>query len=225
MNVNDVEIQNYKKSFFEETDSVRRTMYTGLFHCPGLPLHGKMLKQISITKVARKDEFGRKEWGDPKTTFHVIGLETQFYTIEGLITYYNQPDQFRTLVKCRVKLRVSTNGDIIVNGGERRVYTVNGNKEVELKGKLYSVARLVALAFHGEPEVRTWVVQFRDDDKTNTHYTNLYYGPYKKGRPIKLSDRKKDRIRNLYSNGGTFKGLGREFGVSPRTIKRICENK
>lgn len=224
MQIEGLEIQNYTKAHAEETSKISRTLFTGRFHCPGLPLHEKMLRQVSITKVMRHDEHGNKEWGNTKTTFTVIGLDTTFFTLKGLITYYNQPNQFKPMQRAGHHIKVSANGEVIVNGGERRIYIVGGNKEVELGGKLHSVARLVAIAWHGQPKNPAYVVQFKDGDQKNTHYTNLYWGSYKKGRPVKLTDRQRTRIRSLHRNGETFKGLARQFGVSARTIKRVVEN-
>ena len=40
----------------------------------------------------------------------------------------------------------------------------------------------------------------------------------------KITEQQADEIREKFGRGGTKKGLGREYGLSPRTIGRIVNN-
>ena len=100
------------------------------------------------------------------------------------------------------KYTINENGDIFNGKGEKLKPFVNntGYKRIGLrvdgKDKKYLVHVLVAQAFLKNPKNKK-VVSFKDDDKTNTHYTNLLWSDPFKEKYKRNRNRKKLLIQNV----------------------------
>ena len=117
------------------------------------------------------------------------------------------------------------------NGGYQRIGLKVGNS----RQKKFSVHRLVCEAFNG-PCPDGHVCCHRDDDKTNNHYSNLYWGTQKQnvqdcirnghakrvtGEEHHNAKMTPDTVRAIRAATGTNRGLGRRFGCDQRTIYMI----
>lgn len=225
MIINKVKIQAYEQTHSQTGANERRSVYTGSFNCPKKPLHLKVFKQLSITKVAWRDEYGNPNWGETKTTFTVIGEDVKFHNLEALITYYNSPDKFKPIELNGHTFRVSDDGAIVVNGGQRNVIrNCSGAKSVSLNGRIYIIARLVAKVYLPAPKSPNMVVEFRDGNKDNTHYSNLYYTTWKSGRKRSISEKKKQQVREDVSAGMSMNKAAKKHKINRESVRRIVNN-
>lgn len=109
----------------------------------------------------------------------------------------------------------------------------SGYKTVRLKRKLYSVHRLIAEAFISTPDL---VINHIDGDRLNNHSSNLEWvtqseNLYHAHRVLKIGSPKGVRnhsaklddnlVKEVYHSVGTYKELGKKYGVQPSTISKI----
>ena len=83
--MNDVTIQNYRNVARLSLSTSHLSKYSGVFDCPGKPLHGRTLIHESETEMNECYEPG-------KTTslFYLSDEAKTFKTINGLIKHYNK---------------------------------------------------------------------------------------------------------------------------------------
>jgi hypothetical protein len=121
-------------------------------------------------------------------------------------------------------------------------FNVNLYSGTKASMKRKSVARLVLEAFEGPKPHPKLEACHRDDDRTNNHISNLYWGTSKQnkadarrnGRMIKacgedhgnskLTEDKVRKIRRLYPKVKNYSKLARRFEVEVNCIKRIVLN-
>ena len=105
------------------------------------------------------------------------------------------------------------------------------------KGKLWTVHKLVALAFLGPPPTPKHAVAHYDGDKTNNHFTNLRWATkaeneadkIRHGRTnrgerngqAKITDAQAEQIKQRCGNGEKASALAAEYGISSSAISNI----
>lgn len=101
---------------------------------------------------------------------------------------------------------------------------------VKISGRRSSVARLVLVAFRGQPRSGE-VCRHMDGDESNDQLSNLEWGTQlenhhdrvRHGTSFrKLSEGDVRRMRSMRSNGATFRELAEEFGVQAMTAWSVC---
>jgi len=119
-------------------------------------------------------------------------------------------------------------------------WTVGRYLKVEIKRKQLGVHRLVATAFHGEPESGMQCLH-HDDDPTNNKPENLYWGTHaqnmqdkiKNGGSLKgesnpsarMTSEQIQQIRQSLEHGESQSSLARRFGVSRALVQLVMQRK
>lgn len=136
------------------------------------------------------------------------------------------------------ELTISPEGKLFSPTGELKQHTAkSGYLVVNYRGGTHYVHRLVAAAYHPNPENKR-VVAHWDGDKTNNHIDNLRWATDKEnsddkvrhGRTnrgtrngqAKLSSEDVRRIRQCRSEGQSVHEVAEAFGVSTWTIYDAC---
>lgn len=114
------------------------------------------------------------------------------------------------------------------NRGYFKVSTSIGGKRVTLK-----ISHLVLITYVGPRPEGTFALH-KDDDPTNNHYTNLYWGTQgdnaedsrrnnqdSNAGVRKFSSEEVNAIRKRYSEGETMSLLSREYEVDRNTIRNV----
>lgn len=124
----------------------------------------------------------------------------------------------------------------IQNGSAYRQITLGKNNKL----KTHLIHRLVAAAFLPAVEGKD-VVNHINGDKTDNRLENLEWCTYKENmehasgtglmsfgddhHTAKLTASKARAIRSLHSEGRTYASLSREYGVSPKSIMNVVNNR
>lgn len=182
MRIKDTEIVGYDQINSQNLSLERRALYSGTLFCPKKPVHNKFFHHLSITKLDYVDGNGNKHWGDPVTTFTLLDDDIPFASLEELITYYNTGQSLRPLTHYGIDWEISSCGTVVKVKGKRLTVRKHRSKaqrlkhEVNRNNRTFNVRRLVALAWHGEPESPNMRVLLKDPaDEDNIHYDNVYW--------------------------------------------------
>ena len=111
--------------------------------------------------------------------------------------------------------------------------TEAGYLRIDIRGTKYLIHRLVAELFVDQESPEKDIVNHKDGDKQNCHYTNLEWVTQLENvihaienghRTLKLNQEEIDRICNMYAAGKRSKKIAEEFNISQGYCQYVLRN-